>query len=229
MGEMATVGSGNLNGYLAVPESGRGPGVIVIQEWWGLVPHIESVADRLADAGFVALAPDYYRGVQTTEPDEAGKLMMSLEIAQVATDIATAADHLVRTGLLPGDQVGCMGFCMGGGLALLAPTVSPHIDCTSAFYPAMPWHDYHPAWANYSGREAMIHQAESDIPNTGPDIARYVNEIRSHGGTAEVFDFAGTQHAYFNDSRPEVYNEEAAQMAWNRTLAMFHRRLDGPF
>jgi carboxymethylenebutenolidase len=126
-------GTPGLTGYLAVPDAGRGPGVIVIQEWWGLVPHIQSVADRLAAAGFVALAPDLFHGVATTEPDEAKKLMMGLGVAGAADDIAAAADHLVRSGLLTGAQVGCVGFCMGGGLALLAPTVSPHIDCTAAF------------------------------------------------------------------------------------------------
>ena len=231
MAQAITIESGarTLGGSLGVPAKGSGPGVIVIQEWWGLVPHIESVVDRLAAAGFVALAPDHYRGVRTTEPDEAAKLMMGLKVAEAADDIAAAADHLVRSGLLSGVKVGCMGFCMGGGLALLAPTVSPHIDCTSAFYPAMPWPDYHPAWANYAGREALVHQAESDIPSTGPDIARYAAEIAAHGGTAVVEDYSGTEHAFFNDDRPEVFDSAAAALAWERTLAMFHRRLDGPF
>ncbi len=218
-----------LQGLLAIPDSGSGPGVIVIQEWWGLVPHIESVVDRFAAAGFVALAPDHYRGERTTEPDEAGKLMMGLKVAAAASDIAACADHLVRSGMLPIDKVGAVGFCMGGGLALLAPTVSPHIDCASAFYPAMPWPDYHPDWANYTGREALIHQAESDIPNTGADIARYAEAIGEHGGVATIVDYPGTQHAFFNSDRPEVYDAKAAGQAWDRMIEMFTRRLSGPF
>lgn len=229
MAEMITVSSRDLPGYLALPESGRGPGVIVIQEWWGLVPHIRSVADRLAAAGFVALAPDLFRGVATTEPDEAAKLMMGLRIDEAASDIAAAADHLVRTGLLPGDRCGVMGFCMGGGLALLAPTVSPHIDCAAAFYPAMPWPDFHPAWANYAGREALIHQCEGDLPSTGPDIARDAAEIAAHGGVVVVETYPGTQHAFFNDDRPEVHDPSASALGWQRSLDMLHRRLDGPF
>jgi carboxymethylenebutenolidase len=93
-------GTPGLTGYLAVPDAGRGPGVIVIQEWWGLVTHIQSVVDRLAAAGFVALAPDLFHGMATTEPDEAKKLMMGLGVAGAADDIAAAADHLVRSGLL---------------------------------------------------------------------------------------------------------------------------------
>ena len=231
MADMVTMssGAGELPGYLAIPDAGRGPGVIVIQEWWGLVPHIRSVADRLAEAGFVALAPDLFRGVATTEPDEAMKLMMGLRIDQAARDIAVAADHLVRTGLLPGEHVGAMGFCMGGGLALLAPTVSPHITCAAAFYPAMPWPDYHPAWANYDEREALIHECEADRASTGPDIERYAAAIAEHGGVAVVETYPGTQHAFFNDDRPEVFDAEAAALGWQRSLAMFHRRLDGPF
>ena len=224
-----TSGSSPLPGYLATPPSGSGPGIVVIQEWWGLVPHIRSVADRLADAGFVALAPDLFRGVATTEPDEAAKLMMGLEVSSAASDIAAAADHLVRSGLVHGDQVGVVGFCMGGGLALLAPTVSPHIDCTAAFYPAMPWPGFHPLWANYSGKEALVHQCEADVPSTGADIARYAGEIAAHGGIAIVETYAGTQHAFFNDDRPEVFDASAAALGWDRSLAMFHRRLDGPF
>ena len=222
-------GKHGLSGYLAVPGAGRGPGVLVIQEWWGMVPHITSVADRLAAAGFVALAPDLYRGEHTTEPDEAGKLMMGLRVTSAADDIAAAASHLVRTGLLTGAQVGCVGFCMGGGLSLLAPTVSPDIDCTAAFYPAMPWPDYHPAWSAYSGKEALVHQCEADLPSTGEDIARYADEIAAHGGIAVVETYPGTQHAFFNDDRPEVHNAQASALAWERTLSFLHRRLDGPF
>ena len=219
----------DLQGALAIPESGTGPGVIVIQEWWGLLPHIEDVVDRFAAAGFVALAPDHYRGVRATEPDQAGKLMMGMKVSAAASDNAAAADYLVRSGHVPGDQVGVIGFCMGGGLALLAPTVSPHIDCAAAFYPAMPWPDYHPDWSNYAGREAMVHQAESDIPNTGADITRYVAEIARHGGEATIVDYPGSHHAFFNNDRPEVYDAALAAQAWERTLEMFHRRLDGPF
>ncbi len=221
-------GQRGLTGYLAVPDSGRGPGVVVIQEWWGIVPHIRSVADRLAAAGFVALAPDLFRGEHTTEPDEAAKLMMGLRVGAAADDIAASADQLMRSGLLTSAQVGCVGFCMGGGLALLAPTVSPHIDCTAAFYPAMPWPDYHPAWGQYSGKEAVVHQCEADLPSTGDDIARYAEEIAAHGGIAVVETYAGTQHAFFNDDRPEVHDAAASALSWERTVALLHRRLDGP-
>jgi carboxymethylenebutenolidase len=211
----------DIPGVLAVPASGSGIGVLVIQEWWGLVPHIASVVDRLAAAGFVALAPDLYRGVNTTEPDEAGKLMMGLQVAEAGGDIAAAADYLVRRPELTSAQLGIVGFCMGGGLALLGPTVTPHIFAASAFYPAMPWPEYSPAWANYADRTALVHQAESDLPSTGDSIASYAKDIRAHGGDAIVETYLGTQHAFFNDDRPEVYNADAAALAWDRTLELF--------
>src|SRR6202035_874878 len=101
-------------GYLAVPESGQGPGVIVIQEWWGLVDHIRDVCDRFAAAGFVALAPDLYHGATVAEPDEAGRAMMAMKMDQAARDMSGAVDELVRRSSTA--HVGVIGFCMGGGL-----------------------------------------------------------------------------------------------------------------
>src|SRR2546425_9045638 len=123
---------GRASGYLSAPDSGRGPGVLVIQEWWGLNAHIRSIADRLAAEGFVALAPDLYHGRVTREPDEAGKLMMALNIEQAARDLRGAAAYLLGAVSRPeghggagGPQAGGVGFCMGGPVALYARTVAP--------------------------------------------------------------------------------------------------------
>lgn len=206
---------------MAIPESGQGPGVLVIQEWWGLVPHIENVVMRLADAGFVALAVDHYRGRQTLEPDEAGKLMLGLRIEQVANDLDAAADWLTARPEVIGSSIGVLGFCMGGGLALLAPTVSPRIRCASAFYPATPWPDYTPSWRAYAGKAAIVHKSQEDEPRMGATIDAMVEQIRAAGAQAQVFDYPGTKHAFFNDDRPEVYDAQAAALAWERTLAFF--------
>lgn len=208
-------------GYIAIPESGSGPAVIVIQEWWGLVPHIVDVVDRLAAEGFVALAVDHYRGQETTEPDEAQKLMIGLDIAQVAADLAAAAQDLVARPEVEGDAVRVVGFCMGGGLALLAPTVSDDICCAVAFYPAMPWPQYAPDWSRYAGKSAVVNKALSDEPGNGPVIAEYAQAIRDAGGEIEVFDYPASVHAFFNDARPEVFQPENAAAAWQRTLDAF--------
>jgi len=213
-----------VEGYLAIPDSGSGPGVLVIQEWWGLVPHIKSVVERLADAGFVAMAVDHYRGVETTEPDEAQKLMMGLKVDAAAADIASGADYLLSRDEVTGSSVGSIGFCMGGGLSLLAPTVG-NVSSAVAFYPAMPWPDYHPDWNNYAGKAALIHKAESDEGHAGPRIAEYSEAIRVAGGEVSIFDYPDSVHAFFNDDRPEVYQAENAAQAWQRSIEFLAARL----
>ena len=213
------VSSGVVDGIFAVPDEGTGPGVLVIQEWWGLVPHIADVVARFADAGFTALAVDHYRGRQTTEPDEAQKLMIGLDIGQVSDDLAHAAQWLHDRDEVAGAAIGTVGFCMGGGLALLAPTVSDIITGAVAFYPAMPWPDFAPDWSRYRGKEALIHKAESDEERTGPVISDYARQIEANGGVASLIEYPGSVHAFFNDARPHVFQEQHAHLAWEYTLA----------
>ncbi len=123
---------GSAEGYLALPASGKGPGVIVIQEWWGLVPHIKDVADRFAAEGYVALAPDLYHGKTTKEPDEAGKMMMALNMEQAAKDMSGAYDYVKNHPACTG-KVGSVGFCMGGGLSLTIASLRP-IDACVDYY-----------------------------------------------------------------------------------------------
>jgi carboxymethylenebutenolidase len=219
---------GTCEGYLAVPSGGRGPGVIVIQEWWGLVGHITDVADRFAAEGFVALAPDLFHGATTSEPDEAGKLMMGLAMDRAARDMASAARYLAGRDDVTSSEVGIVGFCMGGSLALWSATLAPEITAAVGFYPAVPWEKMSPTWSNYAGKAAMIHCSEGDGTSAAPGIQQAVRAIRAAGGEVEVYDYPGTQHAFFNDDRPEVYAPEAARQAWDRTLALLRARLAAP-
>jgi len=226
MGEIVSYRSngGSSEGYLARPATGAGPGVVVIQEWWGLVPHIKSLADRFAKAGFVALAPDLYHGEQASEPDEAGKLMMGLAMDQAAKDIAGAADYLTRVDGTTG-QVGTVGFCMGGSLALWSATLSPTIVATVGFYPPVPWERMSPTWSNYAGKAALIHCSEHDGTSAAPGIKTAVQAITEAGGECITYDYPGTDHAFFNDDRPEVYHGSAAATAWARTIEFLRNRL----
>ena len=113
---------GNTGGYLATPKQGSGPGVIVIQEWWGLVDHIKDVCDRFAGEGFVALAPDLYHGKPTKSPDEAGKLMMALRIDEAERDLSAAVEYLATQDSTTSNKIGVVGFCMGGALSLYTAT-----------------------------------------------------------------------------------------------------------
>ena len=121
-------------GYLAIP-SQPGPGLIVIQEWWGLVDHIKDLVNRFAAEGFVALAPDLFHGDMTKSPDQAGKLLMALNIAEAGKDIRGAARHLLAMPEVQPKKVGAIGFCMGGQLALYAATEFPdEISAAIDFY-----------------------------------------------------------------------------------------------
>jgi carboxymethylenebutenolidase len=225
MGEMVSYPSngGASEGYLAVPPGG-GPAVVVIQEWWGLVPHVKELVARFAEAGFVALAPDLYHGVNTSEPDEAGKLMMGLAMDQAAKDIAGAAAYLAGREEVRGG-IGCVGFCMGGSLALWSATLSDRIVATAGFYPAVPWERMSPKWDNYAGKAAVIHCSEDDGTSAAPGIQQARQAIEAAGGEVSVYDYPGTHHAFFNDDRPEVYDREASARAWARTLELFRSRL----
>lgn len=220
MGESVSFSSNGQNGtgYLAMPSSGSGPAVIVIQEWWGLVGHIKNVVDRFAAAGFVALAPDLYNGKSTAEPDEAKKLMMELQMKKAGEDIAGAANYLCSRSDVTSATVGAIGFCMGGTLAIWSATISEKISAAVGFYPGGSWERTNPTWSNYSGKAAIIHAAESDGTSQAPGIQEALREIVSAGGSATAFDYVGTKHAFFNEDRPEVYDAGAAKLAWTRTL-----------
>jgi carboxymethylenebutenolidase len=226
MGEMISFKANGRTapGYLALPESGRGPGLLVIQEWWGLVGHIKELTDRFAAAGFVALAPDLYHGEQTRSPDQAGKLMMALNIAETAKDLRGAAEHLMAMEQLSPKKVGALGFCMGGQLALFAGCEhSDLITATVNFYGVHP--HVNPDLTRLSG-PVQAHFAERDSMTT-PELARaLIDRVRDAGKEIEPH-FYDADHAFFNDQRPEVYSPADAEVAWERTIAFLRRELGG--
>jgi carboxymethylenebutenolidase len=232
MGEMVSYPSNGSTseGYLATPEgaseAAKVPGLIVIQEYWGLVGHITSVADRFAAEGFLALAPDLYHGLTASEPDEAVKLVMGLAMDQAAKDIAGAAAYLAGTPACTG-KVGTVGFCMGGSLALWAGTLSPHIVAVVGYYPAIPWERMQPKWSNYAGKVAMIHTSESDGGPGAPGIQQAKQLIEQAGGNVTVYGYPGTQHAFFNDEHEHSYDAAAAELSWDRTLSFLRDHLSG--
>jgi carboxymethylenebutenolidase len=211
----------NCEGYLAMPASGKGPGVVVIQEWWGLVPHIKDVADRLAAAGYVALAPDLFHGKSTTEPDEAGKLMMSMKMDEAARDMAGAFDYL-RSHESTTGKVGSVGFCLGGGLSLYLATLRP-VDACVIYYGALPG-NVSPDLNNIKGA-VLGHYAENDGWASPAAAAALKKQIADAGKQIEFHQYAGTEHAFFNDSRPEVFNNAAAKTSWQRTLDFYKKHL----
>ncbi|MHB8244508.1 MAG: dienelactone hydrolase family protein [Acidimicrobiales bacterium] len=213
-------------GYLATPEggTGSGPGVVVIQEWWGLVDHIKDVCDRFARAGFVALAPDLYHGKKVSEPDEAAKEMMSLQLDRAAKDMSGAIDAVKAAS--SGSGVGVVGFCMGGGLALvLAAQRSDDVRAVVPFYGAIPWEGLQPDHASITAA-VLGHYAEKD-EWANPEVVRELESQLRQGGNPDValHIYPGTDHAFFNDTRPEVYDEGASKVAWQRTLDFLRSHL----
>ncbi len=224
MGEQIDL-EGNERGYLATPEQGAGPGLVVIQEYWGLVPHIEDLCDRFAAEGFTALAPDLFRGETASEPDEAGKLMMALNLAQAARDMGSAVDHLRGSPDVRGDGVGVVGFCMGGGLALMLATQRPQdIDACVVFYGLIPWESAQPDWTKLDA-PVQGHFAEDD-DLFSPDKMRELEASLGDAGKETDFHlYAGVGHAFFNDTRREAYDASAASLAWTRTLEFLRAKL----
>lgn len=210
------------SGYLALPESGTGPGILVLQEWWGLVDHIKDVADRLAAEGYVALAPDLYHGKSTTDPDVAGKEMMGLDIERAGRDLQGAVDFLVGHDAVAGDKVGAVGFCMGGKLALFAGGGHASIHAIANFYGVHP--DVKPDFAKMKA-SVLCHFGKSDGFVPTEDAEALVAKMKAAGVPTEAH-FYDAGHAFFNDTRPDAYDEESAKTAWARTLAFFGEHLN---
>lgn len=208
-------------GYLARP-SGSGPGVVVIQEWWGLVPHIENVADRFAAEGFFALAPDLYHGEKATSPDQAGKMMMSLRIDEAAKDLAGAINHLRQEQGVTGTRVGTVGFCMGGALSLFAASQNPDVGACVVCYGIHP--NVKPDLARlqapvlglWAGKDGMV---------TPQVVEELDTQLTTLGKRHAFHTYPAAQHAFFNDTRPDVHDPVAAADAWKKTLAFFRREL----
>jgi len=215
---------GTTPGYLAEPDDALDhPGVVVIQEWWGLVPHIEDICRRLCEEGFVALAPDLYHGQSADEPDDARKLAMALERDRAVAEIRAATEYLVGKAHVSPKRVGVVGWCMGGGLALSSAADGTQIGAAVAFY-GRPLSEEDTAKLNVP---VMGLYAEHDHGITASDVKQFEASLQEQGIPHLIHVYPGTTHAFFNDTRPEIYDSAAAADAWERTLAWFRLHLTG--
>jgi carboxymethylenebutenolidase len=209
-------------GYLAKATSGKGIGVIVIQEWWGLVDHIKNVCDRFARAGFTALAPDMYDGATTKSPDEASKLFMALNIGEAEKKLRGAIDFLLSHEAVSSKKVGTIGFCMGGQLSLFAATLNEKIGACVNFY------GIHPAVKpDFTKLHAPVLGifAEKDEMVNAQAVQALEAQLKATGKRYTFHTYPNTTHAFFNDTRPDVYDAKAALDAWNKTLDFFKTEL----
>ena len=224
MGENVEFNSngGRTEGYLAIPRSGSGPGVVVIQEWWGLVDHIKDICDRFAAEGFVALAPDLYHGKIAKSPDEAGKMMMALRIDEAEKDLAGTTAYLLSHDATIGNKVGVVGFCMGGALSLYAATKNSEIGACVVFYGVHP--NVKPDLPNLQSPVLGIY-AERDTFASPKSVHELEEKLRTLGKSIETYIYPGTDHAFFNDTRPDVYNAAAAADAWQKVIPFLKKNL----
>jgi carboxymethylenebutenolidase len=229
MGETISFASNGdtAEGYLALPASGAGPGVMVVQEWWGLVPQIKRVCDRLAAEGFVALAPDLFRGdiAEHTEMDKAAHLFSTLPMDRAARDMGGAVDFLRSHPAVQGDKVGVVGYCMGGMLTLVvAAQQGDKIGAAAPYYGA-PLGDGAPDWSGLSAPVRGHFAAVDDF--FPPDAIKALEaELRGMGKDVEFEVHPATGHAFTNEENAlGTYDAGAAAKCWTATVGFLHERL----
>lgn len=210
------------SGYAVVPDSGTGPGVLVLHAWWGLTPFFKSVCDRLADSGFVALAPDLHGDDRVADtPDEAEALLAVTDPNRTANLVVASLSALRAMPATPGGRVGVIGYSMGASWAFWAATRFPDdVAAVSAFYGSQDI-DFSPARAAFQGHFAEIDEFESD-----DDVNYLEAQLRLAGRDVDFHRYPGTGHWFAESDRPAAYVEPAAALAWDRTTAFLRAHLD---
>lgn len=206
--------------YLAKPAAGDdAPGLVVIQEWWGLNDQIKKTGDRFAEAGFRTIVPDLYRGRLTTDADEANHLMGGLDWgAACGQDIRGALQHLKQTG----KRAGVLGFCMGGALTIMAAANLSETDAAVCFYGIPPQEAADPKKINVP---LMCHFATEDDWCNAEAVSNLEKQLKEANVPFELFRYPGTKHAFFNEQRPEVHDAAASKQAFDRSVVFLQKNL----
>ena len=218
---------GTASGYLARPADGAGPGLLVIQEWWGIDDSLKATADRLAAAGFMALVPDLFHGEVAghDEMDRAAHLMQSMPADRAGRDMSGAVDFLVAHDDVTGDGVGVIGFCMGGMLSLIiAANRADRVTAVVPFY-GFPQGDTEPDWTKLTAA-VRGHMAEHD-DFFGPEAARALEaKLQAMGKDVVLTVHPGTGHAFMGPHNAlGTLNEELAAELWPGVFAFLHEQL----
>jgi carboxymethylenebutenolidase len=211
-------------GYLAEPES-EGPGIVVLQEWWGLDDHIRNVCDRFAAEGYVTLAPDLFHGETTEQPDEGQQKMMAMNMDEAEKEMRGAVDYVAAHPKCTGD-VGTVGFCLGGGLSIWTATVNDKVGAAVSFYYVMPHGK--PDFSKLAGKPVLGHFGEDD-DFIAPEDAKGLQQELNQAEAEAIFHFyEGAGHAFFAEhNRIGTYHPEHAETSWDRTVEFLRRHLNG--
>ncbi|MGH2990070.1 MAG: dienelactone hydrolase family protein [Solirubrobacterales bacterium] len=216
---------GRASGYLVEPEGDQVPGLVVLQEWWGVDKHIRDVCERFAREGFVALAPDLFHGETTEEPDEAQQKMMAMNMEEAEKEMRGAVDYVAQHPKCTG-QVGTVGFCLGGGLSIWTATVNDKVDAAVTFYYVMPHGK--PDFSKLAGTPVLGHFGENDDFVSTDDAKALQQELNQAGAEAIFHFYEDAGHAFFNDlDRLGTHHPEHASTSWDRTVDFFKRHLNG--
>ena len=217
-----------VSGYLAEPPQ-KGPAVIIIHEWWGLdspLSNIKDLTDRLAEEGFVAFAPDFYKGKSADNPDDAGKLMTEMfqsRMDEVDSMFQASVEYLRNLDKTDPVKVGVTGFCCGGTLSMyFASKFSDLLDASVPFYGL-------PQLAPIDPKTIKVPiffiMAEKDEFVNNDEVIDLTKEVWKNGVEVQAKVYAGVNHAFLNDKRPEVYHEDSAEDAWRMAVEFFRRHL----
>ena len=213
---------GTAKGYLAEAKDPKAPGVVVIQEWWGLQGQIKSVCDRLAEAGFTALAPDLYGGKVIPYHDSAAAnaTMSSLDFKRsTAEEVRGAVKHLAARG----GKVGLTGFCMGGAVTVIGAAHIPELSAAVDFYGIPPDAAAKPEDIRVPFQGHFANQDDWCTPEV---VNQFEKRLKAAGKPFELYRYPG-HHAFMNSERKEVHDPGAAKQAWDRMVAFFRKHLAG--
>ena len=223
----ASTSEGQASGYLALAEAGQGPGVLVLHAWWGLNDFIKELCDRLAEEGFVALAPDLFDGATADTVAGAEELLTQHDSARIEATVRSAVDYLRHHQAVVGDAIGLVGFSFGAAWALLLATVfqPEDIGAVVVFYgnhPGLGTGEFAQSRAAFLG-----HFAADDPYEAADDMRQTEAAIQAAGRPVTFHVYPQTGHWFFEADRPDAYRAAAADLAWDRTLAFLRQHLAG--
>ncbi len=202
------------------------PALIVVQEWWGLNEHIKDVARRWAHEGYVTIAPDLYSRLGhavTSSSHEAGKLMNTLRQEDGLKDLTTTVSYLKTLPEVDADRIGVTGFCMGGSYALMLPCITAGIKAAVPFYGQVPNPD---TPLQHLGCPILYIYGEDDGWITRADVRRLAEALKKYNKVGDIKTYPGAAHAFFNDTRKDVYKPAEAKDAWGRAVSFFGHHLN---